>query len=52
MRFDSERDESEQSRAEDIVNTASEMELSEIFKKFGEERFHSLLAKKVVEGRS
>lgn len=28
------------------------MELSQIFKKFGEERFHTLLAKKVVEGRS
>jgi len=27
------------------------MELSEIFKKFGEERFHETLARKVIEAR-
>jgi 16S rRNA C1402 N4-methylase RsmH len=28
------------------------MELGEIFKKFGEERFHDQLARKVVEARN
>ena len=36
----------------EIVNGATELELSEIFKKFGEERFHTLLATKLVEGRN
>ncbi len=52
MRFDSERDPSEQALASDIINHSSELELSEIFKKFGEERFHDQLAKKVVEARN
>ena len=52
MRFDSERDTQEQALASDIINHSSEMELSEIFKKFGEERFHDQLAKKVVESRN
>ena len=50
MRFDSGRE--DQSNACDIINNSTELELSEIFKKFGEERFHELLAKKVVEIRN
>lgn len=33
------------------MNHATELELSEIFKKFGEERFHDQLAKKIVDYR-
>jgi 16S rRNA (cytosine1402-N4)-methyltransferase len=51
MRFDSEKLNSEVSSASDIINHATEIELSEIFKKFGEERFHDQLAKKLVEYR-
>ena len=40
MRFDSEKLSTEVSTASDIINQATEIELSEIFKKFGEERFH------------
>ena len=35
----------------DIVNNATQMELGEIFKKFGEERFYEQLAKKIIEMR-
>lgn len=49
MRFDSERD--DQASAADILNTASEMELSEIFKRFGDEPFHSQLAANLVKAR-
>lgn len=41
----------DQSTAMDIINGATELELCEILKKFGEERFHTLLAQKIVEGR-
>lgn len=51
MRFDSEQESGEYASAADIINNTSELELSEIFKKFGEERFHDQLAKKVVEAR-
>ena len=51
MRFDSEKDSAEVSTASEIVNHATEIELSEIFKKFGEERFHDQLAKKLVDYR-
>lgn len=51
MRFDSERDRSEQSTAFEIINNSQEMELNEIFKRFGDERFHSVLARKIIEAR-
>jgi 16S rRNA (cytosine1402-N4)-methyltransferase len=51
MRFDSEKGSAEVSTAGEIVNHATEIELSEIFKKFGEERFHEQLAKKLVDYR-
>ena len=51
MRYDSERDRGEQSTAFDIINNTQEMELNEIFKKFGDERFHQVLARKLVETR-
>ena len=51
MRFDSEKDHTDLSTASDIINHATELELSEIFKKFGEERFHEHLAKKLVDFR-
>jgi 16S rRNA (cytosine1402-N4)-methyltransferase len=37
--------------AEEIINNATEMELSEVFKRFGDERYHELLARKIVEAR-
>jgi 16S rRNA (cytosine1402-N4)-methyltransferase len=52
MRYDSEKDKEQQSQAFDILNNATELELSEIFKKFGEERFHDQLAGKIIEERS
>jgi 16S rRNA (cytosine1402-N4)-methyltransferase len=51
MRFDAERDRTELSSAFDIVNSSTELELSEVFKKFGEERFHSDLARKIIQYR-
>ena len=52
MRFDSEkRSSGDVSTASEIVNHATEIELSEFFKKFGEERFHDQLAKKLVDYR-
>ena len=51
MRFDSENLSSEVSTAGDIMNHATEVELSEIFKKFGEERFHDQLARRLVDYR-
>lgn len=35
----------------DIVNNSSLYDLSEILKKFGEERYHEKLAAKIVEAR-
>tara|TARA_Y100000996_G_scaffold271858_1_gene214023 strand:+ start:710 stop:1600 length:891 start_codon:yes stop_codon:yes gene_type:complete len=37
--------------AKELVNYASEKELSEIIKKYGEERYHRRIAKKIVEKR-
>ena len=37
--------------AKDMVNRLSEMELSNIIKEFGEERFHRRIAKRIVEER-
>ena len=37
--------------ARELVNYASEKELSEIIKKYGEERYHKRIAKKIVERR-
>ncbi len=51
MRFDSEKSSAEVSTASDIINHTTEIELSEIFKKFGEERFHDQLARKIVDFR-
>ena len=51
MRYDSQRDSAELCTAKDIINNSSELELDEIFKKFGDERFHAQLAAKIVEAR-
>jgi|LauGreDrversion4_2_1035121.scaffolds.fasta_scaffold933098_1 16S rRNA (cytosine1402-N4)-methyltransferase len=37
--------------AEEIINNATEMELSEVFKRFGDERYHEQLARKIIETR-
>ena len=37
--------------ASDIINNSSTFELSQIFKRFGEERYASVLAEKIVEMR-
>ncbi|CDW88612.1 s-adenosyl-methyltransferase [Stylonychia lemnae] len=49
MRFD--HNSEKQSSAADIVNNASELELSSIFKKFGDEKYSSQLAKKLIQFR-
>ena len=49
MRFDPSKPDS--TTASDIINHATEIELSEIFQKFGEERFHDQLANKIVDYR-
>ncbi len=41
-----------QTNASDIINTASENELSEIFKNFGEEKRHFFYSRKIVERRN
>ena len=50
MRFDASLD-SQMASASDILNNSSLFELTQIFKTFGEERFASVLAKKIVEAR-
>ena len=50
MRFDTST-ESNYVTASDILNGSSEYELTQIFKKFGEEPFASLLAQKVIKAR-
>ena len=49
MRFNPEK---ESTTAFDIVNHCAEMELVEILKKFGEERFNQQLAAKIVSARA
>ena len=39
------------SAASDIVNSGSKLELAEIFKRFGEERFSERLAESIVKAR-
>ena len=51
MRYDQEF-ESDNASAADILNNASEFELGQIFKEFGEERYANVLAKKVIQMRS
>ena len=50
MRFDSSHD-SEQASASDLVNTASILELTQIIKRFGDERFAPVIAEKIIEAR-
>ncbi len=50
MRFDTGPD-SILATAADLLNNSSAFELTQIFKNFGEERFSSVLANKVVESR-
>ena len=50
MRFDSSPD-TPYASAADILNNSSEFELKEIFKMFGEERFSSIVAEKIIEAR-
>lgn len=50
MRFDTSL-ESQLPTAADLLNNSSELELQQIFKTFGEERFSSVLAKKIVDVR-
>ena len=50
MRFDSSYD-SIYVTASDIINGSSELELQQIFKKFGEEKFSAKLAEKIIEAR-
>jgi len=51
MRFDSSADTNFASAA-DILNNSSVYELTQIFKNFGEERFASVLASKIIEARA
>ncbi len=50
MRFDMSPD-SPFATAADLLNNSSSYELAQIFKTFGEERFSSVLANKIVESR-
>ncbi len=47
MRFDQSSD-SQLATASDLVNNASMYELTQIFKNFGDERFASVLAEKII----
>ena len=51
MRFDTSID-SPLATAADLLNNSSSYELTQIFKNFGEERFSSVLASKIVEARA
>ena len=51
MRFDTSID-SPLATAADLLNNSSAYELTQIFKNFGEERFSSVLATKIVEARA
>lgn len=49
MRYD--RDNDNKSKASDILNHSSELELMEIFRTFGEEKYYEYLVKKIIEFR-
>ena len=49
MRYDN--TDLDSTNAHDIVNTSTEFELIEIFKRFGEEKYSEQLAKTIVEER-
>ena len=50
MRFDQSPD-SPLATAADLINNASQYELAQIFKNFGDERFASVLADKIILAR-
>jgi len=50
MRFDQSPD-SPLATAADLINNASSYELAQIFKNFGDERFASVLAEKIITAR-
>ncbi|MCA9409220.1 MAG: 16S rRNA (cytosine(1402)-N(4))-methyltransferase RsmH [Candidatus Omnitrophica bacterium] len=50
--LDMRMDQSNQISAYDLINSLSEKELSQIFKDYGEERWHQRIAKGVVQNRS
>jgi 16S rRNA (cytosine1402-N4)-methyltransferase len=50
MRFNMTND-SPLATAADLLNNSSMFELTQIFKNYGEERFASVLAGKIIEGR-
>ncbi len=50
MRFDQSPD-SQLATASDLINNASTYELTQIFKNFGDERFASVLAEKIIQAR-
>jgi 16S rRNA (cytosine1402-N4)-methyltransferase len=49
MRYDTLND--QKSKASDILNNSSELELIEIFKKFGEEKYYELLVTNIIKFR-
>ena len=49
MRYDN--SDLDSTNAHDIVNTSSEFELIEIFKRFGEEKYSEILAERIIEAR-
>jgi 16S rRNA (cytosine1402-N4)-methyltransferase len=49
MRYDTNND--DKAKASDILNHSSEMELIEIFRKFGEESFSEVLVKNIIQQR-
>lgn len=49
MRYDSTNQDC--STAHDIINSCSELDLVQVFKKFGEEKHPELLARAIVKGR-
>ena len=50
MRFDQSHD-SQFATAADLINNSSQYELNQIFKNFGDERFASVLAEKIIAFR-
>ena len=50
MRFDQSHD-SQFATAADLINSSSQYELTQIFKNFGDERFASVLAEKIIAHR-
>jgi 16S rRNA (cytosine1402-N4)-methyltransferase len=49
MRYDSENE--SKAKASDILNNSSELELMEIFSKYGDEKNHEAIAKKIIKFR-